>query len=350
MRTDTRAHFSAYLKQIASLNGVEDPTKAFNVQPAVQQRMEQKIQESSEFLTKINMPLVTDQQGQKIGLGVASPVASRTDTTTKSRQTRDLTALDDNGYHCIKTNFDTHIPYARLDAWARFPDFQVRVRDALLKRQALDRIMIGFNGEAAATETDLEANPLLQDVNKGWLQKLRERAPQRVLNQGAAAGSPVRIGKGGDYANLDAAVFDLLELLDPWFQADTQLVAIVGRGLLHDKYFPLINGSEPATEKLAADIIVSQKRIGGLPAVAVPYFPSGRVLVTRYDNLSIYTQEGSRRRYVREAPERDRVEFYESSNDDYAVEDYGCAALLENIEMLDDSGAPVTTEATQEGQ
>jgi len=67
--------------------------------------------------------------------------------------------------------------------------------------------------------------------------------------------------------------------LDPWFQNDTQLVAVVGRGLLHDKYFPIINSSDPATEKLAADIIVSQKRLGGLPAVTVPFMPAGRVLV-----------------------------------------------------------------------
>jgi len=334
MRNDTRKHFNAYLGKVAELNGVDSATVSFNVNPAVQQTMEQKIQESSSFLQRINMPLVVDQVGQKIGLGVSGPAASRTDTNVGPRQTRDLAVLDDNGYHCIQTNFDTHIPYARLDAWARFKDFQVRVRNAIVQRQALDRIMIGFNGVSVAAATDLNANPLLQDVNKGWLQKLRERAPARVLGEGAQAGSPIKIGAGGDYANLDAAVFDLIELLDPWFQNDTQLVAIVGRGLLHDKYFPLINTSAVATEKLAADIVVSQKQLGGLPAVTVPYVPAGSVLVTRYDNLSIYTQEGSRRRHVKETPERNRVEFYESSNDDYAVEDYGCAALLENIELV----------------
>lgn len=335
MRNPTRELFTAYLSQIAQINGVSDATKQFSVDPSVQQTMEQKIQESSSFLQRINMPLVTDQMGEKIGLGVAGPAAGRTDTTSKTRQTRDLTTLDPNGYQCVQTNFDTHIPYARLDAWARFKDFQVRIRNAIVLRQALDRIMVGFNGVAAASDTDIEANPLLQDVNKGWLQQLRERGQERVLNKGKDDGT-VKIGKGGDYASLDAAVFDLVTLLDPWYQDDTQLVAIVGRGLLHDKYFPIINASEPATEKLAADIIVSQKRLGGLPAVTVPYVPEGRVLVTRYDNLSIYSQEGSRRRHVKEAPERNRVEFYESANDSYVIEDLGCAALLENVELLAD--------------
>jgi hypothetical protein len=35
------------------------------------------------------------------------------------------------------------------------------------------------------------ANPLLQDVNKGWLQHLREAAPERVLHGGKAEGKIV---------------------------------------------------------------------------------------------------------------------------------------------------------------
>nr|VXZ92014.1 phage major capsid protein, P2 family [Klebsiella pneumoniae] len=47
----------------------------------------------------------------------------------------------------------------------------VRIRNAIVKRRALDRIMIGFNGVKRAKTSDREANPMLQDVNKGWLQK-----------------------------------------------------------------------------------------------------------------------------------------------------------------------------------
>jgi hypothetical protein len=49
-------------------------------------------------------------------------------------------------YKCEQTNFDTVLTYAKLDLWAKFQDFQVRIRNAIVKRQALDRIMIGFNG------------------------------------------------------------------------------------------------------------------------------------------------------------------------------------------------------------
>lgn len=332
MQATTRKAYEQFSSRLSQLNNVTDIAKTFSVAPSVQQVLETKIQESSEFLGKINIIGVTEQEGEKLGLGISGPVASRTNTTSKDRETRDLATLVASRYRCEKTNSDTHIGYARLDAWGKFPDFQTRVRDAIITRQALDRIMIGFNGTSVATETDITSSPLLQDVNKGWLQKMRDEAPARVMSEGATTGK-VTIGPSGDYKNLDAVVFDAIELLDPWYRNDGGLVVILGRDLLHDKYFPLVNASHAPTESLAADVIVSQKRVGGLQAVTVPYVPAGTILITRFDNLSIYFQEGARRRRVEENAKRDRIENYESSNDAYVVEDTGLAAVIENIEF-----------------
>jgi len=338
MKKQTRQVFGQYETRLGQLNDTDNVAKTFSVTPSVQQKLETKMQESSEFLSKVNIIGVTEQEGEKLGLGVSGPIASRTNTNTKDRETRDLSTLDGTKYRCEQTNFDTHLKYAKLDAWAKFPDFQSRVANAILTRQALDRIVIGFNGVKAMADTDLDANPLLEDVNKGWLQHLRELAPERVLGL-VASGMPgkVIIGDvaGADYANLDAAVTDAVNLLDTWYQEDTNLVAIVGRKLLNDKYFPLVNTKQAPTETLAADIIISQKRIGGLPAARVPFFPDNAILITRFDNLSIYFQEGARRRRVEDVPKRDRIENYESSNDAYVIEDLGLAALVENIELKD---------------
>ena len=338
MKKQTRQVFGQYETRLGQLNDTDNVAKTFSVTPSVQQKLENKMQESSEFLSKVNIIGVGEQEGEKLGLGVSGPIASRTNTKDKERETRDLSTMDSTKYRCEQTNFDTHLSYAKLDAWAKFQDFQSRVANAILTRQALDRIVIGFNGVKVMATTDLAANPLLQDVNKGWLQHLREQAPERVLGL-VAAGMPgkVIIGDvdGADYANLDAAVTDAVNLLDPWYQEDTNLVAIVGRKLLNDKYFPLVNTKQAPTETLAADIIISQKRIGGLPAARVPYFPDNAILITRFDNLSIYFQEGARRRRVEDVPKRDRIENYESSNDAYVIEDLGLAALVENIELKD---------------
>lgn len=336
MRNDTRNLFIAYAVQLALLNGVGNSAEAvaskFTVDPSVQQTLESKMQESSAFLGRINQIGVREMQGEKLGLGISGPIASRTDTSAGDREPRGVDTLDKNGYACKQTNFDTFISYAKLDGWAKFPDFQTRLRDLILARQALDRICIGFNGTSAAVATNLALNPLLQDVNIGWLQQYRTNAPERVMAEVVAASGQVTIGATGDYKNLDALVMDVVaSLIDPWYQGDPKLVCILGRNLLHDKYFPLVNKDQTSQDALATDIIISQKRVGGLQAVSVPFMPDDTLMVTTFDNLSIYWQEGARRRYLKDKPERDRIENYESSNDAYVVEDYGRGAVVENI-------------------
>lgn len=335
MRNETRVHYNGYLGQIAALNGVVDPTVKFTATPSVQQKLESRIQESSAFLTSINIMPVDEQEGEKLGLGVTGTIAGRTDTTTKDREAFDPTDQTDQKYRCEQTNYDTALRYSRIDAWAKFPDFQTRIRDAILKRQALDRIMIGFNGTSVAKDTNRATSPLLQDVNIGWLEKMRLNAAERVMKEVVALSGKINVGAGGDYENIDALVFDMVNsLLDPWFQDDTELVVLCGRKLLSDKYFPLVNQAAPASEQIAADLIISQKRIGNLPAIRVPSFPPDALMVTRLDNLSIYWQEGTRRRSLVDNAKRDQIENYESSNDAYVVEDYGCAALAENITLV----------------
>ncbi|MCV5631998.1 phage major capsid protein, P2 family, partial [Escherichia coli] len=111
-------------------------------------------------------------------------------------------------------------------------------------------------------------------------------------------------------------------LIEPWYQEDPDLVVIVGRQLLADKYFPIVNKEQDNSEKIAADLIISQKRMGGLQAVRAPFFPANALLITRLDNLSIYWQEDTRRRSVIDNPKRDRIENFESVNEAYVVEDY----------------------------
>lgn len=343
MRKLTREQFKQYLGDIAQMNGIDvvDTTSKFTVEPSVQQRLETKVQESSAFLQSVNLYPVQEQKGSAIGLGVSGPIAGTQDTNDDERQTRDVSQLDEDGYYCQQINYDTHLRYEKLDAWAKFPDFAPRLSGAIIQRIALDRIMMGFNGVKRARTSDRAANPLLQDVAIGWLQKIRERAAERHLKEGKKQAGKIVVGEGGDFNNLDAVVFAAVnELLDPWYQDDTQLVAITGRRLMSDKLFPLVNGVyDPVNQKAAQDLIVSARRLGNVQAVQVPYFPPNAILLTRLDNLSIYWQEGANRRHIIDNPKRDRIETYQSSNDDYVIEDYGCCALIENIQLLEGGGA-----------
>ena len=57
------------------LNGTSDAAKKFSVDPSVQQTLEEKMQESSSFLQSINIIGVSEQEGEKLGLGVAAAEA-----------------------------------------------------------------------------------------------------------------------------------------------------------------------------------------------------------------------------------------------------------------------------------
>lgn len=349
MKKETRFKFNGYLTQLAKLNNVDvgDVTSKYNVDPSVSQTLETKIQESSSFLQQINIVPVDEQSGQRLGLGITGPIASTTDTTQGERSATDPTFIDGDEYKCTQTNSDTLLRYEKLDLWAKYKDFQTRIRDAIVERQALDRIMVGWNGIKREKTSSKLLYPLLQDVNIGWLEKIRRESPVHVFSKiigadGAVASSTIKIGKTGHFKNLDALVMAAVsEKIATWYQEDTKLVAITGSALLADKYFPIVNRDQPNTETLAADMLISQKRIGQKPAVQVPFFPPNAILITRLDNLSIYWQDGSRRRAVIDNPKRDAVENFESVNEAYVIEDYDCACLIENIEILDDSDVVV---------
>lgn len=346
MQNSTRLLFNAYVSQIALINGVESASNKFAVAPVVEQKLEEVIKQNSEFLQQINIVPVMEQTGQKVGVGVTRSMAGRTNTSAGNRRTptnpADTSAL--GTYFCYKTEFDHAIGYAQLDAWRHRPEFQTLMRDAIAKQQGRDRIMIGWNGTSAAVETDRVANPLLQDVNIGWLQQIRANAPARVLNDGALTTAPLKaiyvdeagtVGTDVDYINLDALAYDAVELLDEWERDSTDLVVIVGRDLVHDKYFNIVNAAANTPSEIEARdrILRSEKQIGGMPAVRVPFFPANAMLITSLDNLAIYVQEGTRRRMVKDEPALDQIENYESVNEAYVVEKYGKVALVENIVM-----------------
>ena len=312
MRQETRFKFNAYLSRVAELNGIDagDVSKKFTVEPSVTQTLMNTMQESSDFLTRINIVPVSEMKGEKIGIGVTGSIASTSDTAGGTeRQPKDFSKLASNKYECDQINFDFYIRYKTLDLWARYQDFQLRVRNAIIKRQSLDLIMAGFNGVRRAETSDRSSNPMLQDVAVGWLQKYRNEAPARVMSkvtdeEGHTTSEVIRVGKGGDYASLDALVMDATNnLIEPWYQEDPDLVVIVGRQLLADKYFPIV--------------------------------PADAMLITKLENLSIYYMDDSHRRVIVENPKLDRVENYESMNIDYVVEDYAAGCLVEKIKVGD---------------
>lgn len=330
-----RNHFNAYMAQQATINGATDPATQFNVEPTVQQRFIEAQGHSSEFLSRINIVPVAELKGEALYLDDDQLIAGRTDTSGNGvRKPRVIGNKDKITYELFQTDYDTALPYKQIRQWVKFPDYQKRISNYIAKLQARSRLKIGFNGITAADTTNPVTNPLGQDANIGWLQKVRlHKNKLRVLDGGATAGEIV-IGTGGDYLNLDALVYDLVETkIEEWERDREDLVVICGRKLLSDKYFPLINKETDEQNQLARDLIISQKRLGNLQAVRAPYFPANALMVTSLSNLSIYEQEGQRHKHFKDAPEKNQYENYEDVPEAYVIENYSAVALAENIEF-----------------
>ncbi len=233
MQEHTKKKLSAYVQAVAQQNGVENATEMFNVSPNGTQRIIAAIRESNWFLSRINIITVKNQIGEAIGLGVSGMIASRTDTSGDGeRKPKDYHGMKAMPYACVQTNFDTAIRYAKLDAWAHMKSFNQIVSKHTREQIDANKITVGWFGKTAAANTDAAANPNGEDVNKGWFQAMREHNPERFITEGAEGSGVIKIGEGGDFANLDLAVLNLKNLLHPACENDSDLVAIIGSDLL----------------------------------------------------------------------------------------------------------------------
>ena len=341
MLPKTRQAFNQYtqgLGQWLGYGGQSIKNEMVSYPPDKQQQAYSTAAEKAEFLKKVNHIPVEAQIGQRVGIGVSKPIASRTDTDIEDRATRYVADLSGDTYHAVQTNFDTHISYRTMDSWAHMANFHQIYSDHIALQTARDRLMIGFNGEKADVKSNLEDNPLLQDVNVGWFEKVRRNEPARIMgydSDGEVTDERWQVGEGGNYGTLDALVFDLItNLMDTWHQGADDLVVMVGRDIWTNHGLTLLSHSNLPTERNALQTWFAAQTVAGLPCVMPPFIPSRAVVVTSYSNLSIYYQLGTLRRAVLDNPKRDRVEEYRSQNEAYVVEDFGKFAAMRNGAIL----------------
>jgi len=110
----------------------------------------------------------------------------------------------------------------------------------------------------------------------------------------------------------------------------TDFVVLASRRTVGDKYLRIVNASGDKATELEAGGRLSEKRtLGGLPVMYVPNMPANTLLITPLANLSIYYQVSGERRHIKDVPEKDQIECYQSKNIDFIVEEYGAAALVE---------------------
>jgi P2 family phage major capsid protein len=300
--------------------------------PSVAQTIYDKVVlDGNAFLQQINVIPVSDIKGEKVGLSLTGRVARRTNTANSERTPNALANTDAHTYECFKTEFDVALKYSQIDSWAKFKDFADRYMKAVRRAIANDILQTGWTGTSAAAATNIVTNPLLQDLNIGWLQLIRafNGGSQYVTGTELA---PIQLG-GTDFNNLDVLAHAARQKLAPEYRHSPDLVVLLGSDIQayqEETYYEL-NGNKPSEKALLGGQIT--KGYAGMPSMSPPFIPDGTLVVTPLSNFSVYYQDTSVRRLQKDKPEKDEVQEFNTVNLGYVVEEETAAALIDNITL-----------------
>ncbi|ELW7371539.1 phage major capsid protein, P2 family [Yersinia enterocolitica] len=304
-----------YAAGLAKANNQPDTKQFFSLTDPKETSLRNALMQRSEFLRLINLMDVDQIQGQVVNTGNPGMFTGR---KKDGRFNREM-GVSGNKYELVETDSGSYLTYALLVVWANSgseDEFFQRIQEFSNESFALDMLRIGFNGKTIADNTDPVANPLGQDVNRGWQTIVQERSPGQIITDKVILD---RNGTGADFVSLDAAVTDLIHscIYEP-FRNDPRLVVLVSADLIAADATSMMNRIDRPTEKVAAQLI--NREIAGRTAYTPPFMPEGRLIVTTLSNLHLYTQRGTRKRKAEWIDDRKRFENNYLRMEGYAVE------------------------------
>jgi P2 family phage major capsid protein len=313
--------------QLSKSYGVETVNKQFNITGPQETKLKAALLESVEFLSLITVMEVDQIKGQVVKVGNYSIATGR------KGGARFVTGqgVDGHTYELTETDSCSALTWALLSVWANAGNqkqFMQLMNQNATQRFALDMLRVGFNGTSQAADTDPVANPLGQDVNKGWHKIVSEKAAGQIMTD------PMffDVNGGGDYQTLDAIATELKNtLIHPALRSDPRLVVLVGSDLTAVAQTSMMNKANTPSEKVAAQKM--DKQIGGMHAYTPPFFPGKRIVVTMLSNLHIYTQRGTKQRKSENVEDRKQYEDKYWRNEGYAIEEFEAYAAVDESAM-----------------
>ncbi|MDK2597910.1 phage major capsid protein, P2 family [Pseudoalteromonas obscura] len=316
-----------YAADLGKSFGVSNVSQQFSISAPQETKLRAALLESVEFLKMITTMPVDQLKGQVVKVGNYGIATGR------KKGGRFVSTQDVGGhtYELTETDSCSAITWAMLSVWANAGnknEFMKLINQNATLRFALDMLRVGFNGISVAETSDPTANPLGEDVNKGWHQIVKEKAPTQIVTTDIYFDPD----GGGDYKTLDAIVTELKNsLIHPSLRSDPRLVVLVGSDLTATAQTHMMNQADRPSEKVAAQKM--DKNIGGLSAFTPPFFPGKRIVVTTLKNLHIYTQKGTSQRKSENVEDRKQLEDKYWRNEGYAIEEFEVYAAVDEANM-----------------
>ncbi|MCH2085896.1 MAG: phage major capsid protein, P2 family [Pseudoalteromonas sp.] len=321
-----------YSVNLAKSFGVEDASHKFAISDPMETKLRAALLESVEFLRMITTMTVDQIKGQVVKVGNYGIATGR---KAGGRFTSEQ-GVDGHTYELVETDSCSATTWALLSTWANagnLNEFMKLINQNATLRFALDMLRVGFNGVSAEATTDPVANPNGEDVNKGWHQIVKEKAPDQIMTDPIYFNPDATEAlKDGEYKTLDAIVTELKNtFIHPSLRNDPRLVVLVGSDLTATAQTKMMNQADKPSEKVAAQQM--DKNIGGMRAYTPPFFPGKRIAVTILSNLHIYTQKGTAHRKAKDEEDRKQFENSYWRNEGYAIEEFEVYAAVDEDAM-----------------
>ncbi|MEZ9414065.1 P2 family phage major capsid protein [Vibrio sp. 10N.286.49.E1] len=329
MNIETIKKLNQYRSDKQKKYNTDDQDGMFNVDASQATLEIESIRQTDEFLSRVNLVSVGLLVGEGIGLGSGKLIAARVDTLRGGARTaRKIKPDVAMQYECHQINFDCAISFETMDAYAHHDNFSDCLEREIRKHSNLDLIRVGFFGKQAADNSNVTLNPNGEDVTKGWIQALRDNRPESILEK---KGYPVNIGQGGDYLTVNDAVCAVKDKVAARHRDVNDLVVLLGSDLVaHDRasfYQKQIDPKQPVHQIELRQI---KESYGAMPAFMPSCFPARGIMVTSFDNLSIYFLNHSfRRSFGKRNDSKNLIENFESAQVCYVIEQLDKAAAIE---------------------
>ena len=335
-----RAKVEKMFKAMANAHGKDNVSTEFTVVQRIAQTMQLDVTNANDFLSLINLWGVVDLDGDKVLVGVTPGMGKRTDLSGdgERKPTKNL-VLGDKTYHLTKSEYDTAIGFGTINAWASFPQLAPMWSTQCNKSEASAIILSAWYGETEEEFTNPVAYPNGEDLKIGFFQRLRDyKEGSQILLQGSTA-NEIRIGAGGDFANLDTAAYACKQLLHKRYRKRKDLVVLVGSALVAQNDVALYEANTVSSEKPGIEKKAVKETFGGMQMMTPDEFPEGGLMVTTLDNMSRYYQITSIRRKTIEKEAKECFQNFNTVYDGFFFENEEMAAAFEWKNVMVEDGA-----------